>query len=153
MKIPTLAAGAFLLAAAALNTGCHSTVNSVEAEKPKAETASPDDPKPEISQKQLKHVRTDGRLTKEIQPISLLEGIADDGVSLKVQLRVRNGRRGPVKVNYKVEWFDKNGLAISGYTPVLQSIHLLGRETKPIVVIAPTPKALDYRFEFIRFVE
>jgi uncharacterized protein YcfL len=138
-----LALGALLAPATVFFTGCHTTVNTVENAEQQAE----------IKPEKMKHILTDRRLAKEIQPISLIEGVADDGVSLKVQLRVRNGRRGPVKVNYKVEWYDKQGLAVAGYTPPLLSVHLLGRETKPIITIAPSPKAVDYKFHFIRFVE
>ncbi|MDR3228277.1 MAG: YcfL family protein [Puniceicoccales bacterium] len=131
---------AVLLAAAAFaSAGCSSTVNTVESANPSAQ----------VTPEQMKHITSDSSLDSIVKPIFLNIGKADDGESLKVQLTVKNTKQGKARVHYRVEWKDAQGLALSGYTSTLQTIHLLGAEEKPIITIAPSPRAKDFRFVFI----
>lgn len=124
---------------AALFSACGTTVNTVESANPQAQ----------IRPEHMKHIRTDATLGRSITPVMLSTGTADDGQSLKVQLEVQNNRSKTAYLNYRVDWFDAQGMALPGYNPVMQPLAIEGGEIKALAAVAPSPKAVDFRFSFL----
>ncbi|MDR1497887.1 MAG: YcfL family protein [Puniceicoccales bacterium] len=128
-----------LVGIAAITMSCAPTVNTVESANPRAS----------ITPEQMKHFKTDSALNAIVKPIFLSTGVADDGTSLKVQLQVQNTTRRTAHVSYRVNWLDKQGLSLAGHTPVMIPLFLEGGAVKRITVTAPSPRAVDFQFEFI----
>lgn len=118
-------------------SACQTTVNTVESANPKASQIRPE---------QMKHIQTDGSLKNSAAPIMLSTGKADDGQTLKVQLQLQNKTRSTAYVNYRVDWFDNQGMLVPGHVPSMQAISIEGGEIKSLSTIAPSPKAVDFRF-------
>ena len=140
MKTKRNFAGILLLAATGIFSACaQTTANTVESAEPRAQ----------ISPEQMRKVTTDSSLGRAVVPVMLSTGKADDGLSFKVQLQVQNQSRKTAYVNYRVDWFDAQGMALPGYNPPMQPLAIEGGEIKSIATVAPTPKAVDYRFTFL----
>lgn len=134
----------FLLPALAVSfaaafSACRTTVNTVQSANPRAR----------ITPEQMKHIKTDSSLEDAATPVSLITGKAADGESLKVQLEVQNTTRTTAYLNYRVDWKDAQGLALSGYTATTHQLAIEGGEIKAIAVTAPSPRAVDFQFTFI----
>lgn len=137
-------ATALLLLPAALvlgaTTACTTpTVNTVESATPKAR----------VTPEQMRHFKTDRALDRVARPVFLQTGKGADGQSLKVQAQVQNTTRKTAVFHYRVNWFDAQGLALSGYTPAMHTVELSGGEIKSITVTAPSSAAVDFQIVFI----
>ncbi|MDR0534788.1 MAG: YcfL family protein [Puniceicoccales bacterium] len=135
--------GFLLLAVAALGvSGCaeSNTIEGAAAEKRGA-----------LTKEQLRHIRNDAWFSTQATPVALNVSKAGDGESMKVQLLVKNdkwfGRS--LRFNYKVLWYDADGLVLAGYDPPTRSIFINAGETVPIVAVAPRAAAKDFQFVFI----
>ena len=51
--------------------------------------------------------------------------------------------------NYRIEWFDMNGMAINTPTSVWIPRQIEGKESLTITAVAPTPTARDFRVKFM----
>ncbi|MDR2512574.1 MAG: YcfL family protein [Puniceicoccales bacterium] len=132
---------ATLVAASAMFVGCAET-NTVERVNAPANG---------VAREPMRHIITDEVLSWQAEPVDLILGKAEDGESLKVQLRLKNdkwfGRR--LEVNYYVDWFDASGMRVAGYKPAMHRLSINASEIVPLVAVAPTPKAVDFKFIFI----
>ena len=130
-----------LVAAFAMLAGCAET-NTVERANAPANGAA---------REPMRHIVTDEVLSWQADPVDLIVGKAEDGESLKVQLRLKNdkwfGRR--LEVNYYVDWFDASGFRVAGYKPAMHRLSINASEIVPIIAVAPSPKAVDFKFIFI----
>jgi uncharacterized protein YcfL len=130
---------ALAVSLAAAFTACSTTVNTVESANPQAT----------ITPEAMKKIETDSSLGSAITPIMLNTGTSADGSALKVQLQVQNKTRKTAYVNYRVDWFDKQGMTLPGYNPSMTSLAVEGGEIKAITAVAPSPNATDFRFTFL----
>lgn len=130
-----IAALAALVAAGAL-AGCRTSVNTVDPANP---TGKPD---PEA----MKHAITDPSLSDAVVPVFYNKGKTPGGFTV-VQLQVQNQTRDVARVNYKVEWFDTNGL-LSGATAQVTPLVIEAGQIKTIQATAPADNFVDARIAF-----
>ena len=131
-----LAALAALVAAGAL-AGCRTSTNTVDPAAPKGT------PSPEA----MKHTITDPSLSDEIVPVFYNKGKNPAGFTM-VQLQVQNQTRSVARVNYRVEWFDTNGMLSGAPTQLMPLVIEAGR-IKTIQATAPSPDYVDARISFL----
>ncbi len=126
-----LAAGAVLLGALAL-TGCQN-VNTVERAQSQATPNYIAD----------KRVITDNTLAGKFRVVSVNQATVS-GNLLKVQATIENMRSSVQTLNYKFEWVDQDGMAVSSPNETWKAVRLQGRETTTISTVAVTPRAVDF---------
>ncbi|MBI3876796.1 MAG: YcfL family protein [Verrucomicrobia bacterium] len=128
----------FVLAGAAVLTGCSTTVNTVERAQPVGERAMISD----------KRIITDRSLDRAVRIVGLSETQTPEG-AIKIQVEVANATRAMKSFSYKVEWFDANGVLVD--TPATASItrQIEGKESLFITAVAPTATVKDFRFKFM----
>lgn len=124
-------AALLLLGAFALG-GCNN-VNTVERAQPDATPNYIAD----------KRVITDNTLAGAIRVVSVNQATVS-GNLLKVQATVENLKSSVRTLNYKFEWVDKEGMAVSSPNETWKTIRLQGRETATISTVAVTPRAVDF---------
>ena len=115
-----------------------STVNTVERAAP-------------VGQKRMvadKRVITDGGLNDYAYIAGVNESIVS-GNLLKIQVEIVNSSTAYRSVNYKFEWFDENGMDVSGVTSQWGTITLEGGESKFISAVATNPRAKDFRLKLL----
>lgn len=130
-----LAALAAIVAAGAL-AGCRTSTNTVDPAAPKGT------PSPEA----MKHTITDPSLSDEIVPVFYSKGKNPAGFTM-VQLQVQNQTRSVTRVNYRVEWFDTNGM-LSGAASQVTPLVIEAGAIKTIQVTAPAENYVDARISF-----
>lgn len=135
---PTLrpAALAALVAAGAF-AGCRTSVNTVDPANP---TGAP-------SPEAMSHMVTDSSLADAVVPVFYNKGKTESDFTI-VQLQVQNRSRSVARVNYRVEWFDTNGIAITSPAPITKPLVIEAGATETIKAVALTPKAVDARIRF-----
>jgi uncharacterized protein YcfL len=126
-----LVAGAFSLA------GCKSTVNTVEPAQPTNLPRMVDD----------KRVLTDKSLGKAVRIVGLNDAIGSDGMR-KLQVTVFNSTSSAARFNYKVEWFDAQGMLIGSPQAAPQYREILGGETLSLIATSPKTGVSDFRIQF-----
>lgn len=132
LRIAALAA----LVAAGTLAGCRTSVNTVDPANPAGR------PDPEA----MKHAITDPSLSDEIVPVFYNKGKTGAGFTI-VQLQVQNQTRSVARVNYRVEWFDTNGIIVSSGT-IAKPLVVEAGAIETIKEVAPTPTAVDARIRF-----
>jgi uncharacterized protein YcfL len=123
-----LATAALLLAA-----GCATNVNTVQ---PLNSGATPN----VVADRR---VITDNTLARRVQVVSLNQATVS-GNLLKVQATIQNLKNSVQTLNYKFEWVDQDGMAVSSPNETWKSIQLQGRETATISSVAVSPRAADF---------
>jgi len=136
MKKASLALACVLMGAAAISS-CAS-VNTVERETPVGTRHVIAD----------KRVITDESLENKVNIIGVNDATTPGGL-LQIQVEVLNDRSSMQEFNYRVEWFDMNGMAINTPTSVWIPRQIEGKESLTITAIAPTPTAKDFRIKFM----
>lgn len=131
-----LLSGAFLL----LESGCSSTttVNSVE----NAQT---------VAQRKMlaeKCIITDRSLNNAVRVLDINSSTSPAGY-LKIQVKVLNRTSSLKRFSYRVEWYDQNGIIINLPTASAIPMAIEGKDIIPLVQVAPTPMAKDFRIKFI----
>ena len=121
-----------LCAAGALLAGC-TTVDTVERAEPVGQPAIIAD----------KRVSTDPSLARKVTVVRVIEDVAS-GDHSKVQVTLQSNRNRSMTINYVFEWFDLNGMRIETAGGGWRSLRFMGRETKTITSIAPSPRAVDF---------
>lgn len=117
--------------------GCASTtVNTVDRADP---IASP-------NVVQDRRVVTDESLDRRVSILQVAEGEVS-GDLLKIQVTVQNNGSSPRNINYMFEWYDANGMQVSGASSGWRSLRLMGKEQKSISGIAPNPNAVDFNLK------
>jgi uncharacterized protein YcfL len=117
-------------------TACRS-VNTLERAEPRA-VPNYVDPRVEIP---------DRSLSRAVQLVDVREALAGD--LRKIQVELFNSTNKTKHFQYRVEWFDDQGMAVrspmSGWT--VRS--LLPKEQISITAIAPVPSAEDFRLKLL----
>jgi uncharacterized protein YcfL len=67
------------------------------------------------------------------------------GNLMEVQVVLRNMTAGVKNVDYKFQWYDHQGIAITSPAPMTHTVSIEAGETKPITDVAPTPDAADWQ--------
>lgn len=119
-------------------TGCTTTVNTVERAEPAA-------------QKQMvadKRVITDASLASKVSIVGINETTISTGFA-KVQIELLNKSSSPCSFRYYFEWFDDKGMLVQTPTSSWVERRIQGKETMPILSVAPTEKAKDFRVKFL----
>lgn len=125
--------GGLLLATCLLLAGCADNVNTVERAQSLAAPNYIAD----------KRVITDNTLANTIRVVAVNQSTVA-GNLLKIQATVENLRSSVRTLNYKFEWIDKDGMAVSSPNETWKSIRLQGRETNYITTVSITPRAVDF---------
>lgn len=136
MKKATLALVCVLMGTATMSS-CAS-VNTVERETP-------------IGTRHViadKRVITDESLANKVSIIGVNDATTPGGF-LQIQIEVLNESRSMQDFNYRIEWFDMNGMAINTPSSVWIPRQIEGKETLTITAVAPTPTAKDFRVKFL----
>ncbi len=132
---------AVALGAVLVLSGCTSSsfsMNSVAPAQSSAQRAMLSD----------KCVFNDSALAKAVRVLGV-NTFTDQGGFLKIQIEVQNTTRSRKLFTYRVEWFDEHGILISLPTTVATPRSLEGREVADLTATAPTPKAKDFRVQFL----
>ena len=136
MKKATLALACVLLGAATISS-CAS-VNTVERETPIGTRHVITD----------KRVITDESLGNKVSIVGVNDATTPGGF-LQIQIEVLNESRSMQDFNYRIEWFDMNGMALNTPSSVWIPRQIEGKETLTITAVAPTPTAKDFRVKFL----
>lgn len=94
-----------------------------------------------------KRVITDNTLAGAVRVVSINQTTVS-GNLLKIQAKVENLKSSMRTVNYKFEWVDRDGMAVSSPNETWKSLALQGRETTTISTVAISPKAVDFILKF-----
>jgi len=94
-----------------------------------------------------KRVITDNTLAGTFRVVSLNQATVS-GNLLKVQATVENLKSSVRTLNYKFEWVDQDGMAVSSPNETWKAVRLQGRETTTISTVAVSPRAVDFRLKF-----
>lgn len=125
-------AGAALLGVLLL-AGCANNINTVERAQPQAAPNYIAD----------KRVITDNTLAGTFRVVAINEGVVSGNLK-QIQATVENLKNSVRTLNYKFEWVDQNGMAVSSPNETWKSIRLQGRETTTISTVAVSPRAVDF---------
>lgn len=136
MKKATFALACALLGAATISS-CAS-VNTVERETPIGTRHVITD----------KRVITDESLGNKVSIVGVNDATTPGGF-LQIQIEVLNESRSMQDFNYRIEWFDMNGMALNTPSSVWIPRQIEGKETLTITAVAPTPTAKDFRVKFL----
>lgn len=118
-------------------TGCK-TVNTLEPAQPAAQREMLSD----------KRVITDSSLNRSVRILGVNQVTGPAGF-LKIQVDLLNTTSSRQLFSYRVEWFDENAMIIELPTKTAIPRTLEGRETISITATAPTPRAKDFRIQFL----
>lgn len=67
------------------------------------------------------------------------------GDMLLAQVTMRSKAGDTLNLQYKFEWFDLNGLALSAASATWKPLIVYGKESKTIQGLAPDPRGRDYK--------
>ena len=90
-------------------------------------------------------VASNRRLADSARPTELRRGVAEDGQSLKVTLLLANTTADAQRLNYRVEWLDKDGAPIQGALPVARAATVPALGYASLTAVATHPKAAGFR--------
>jgi uncharacterized protein YcfL len=125
------------LAALAVSAGCVSDVNMVTRAQPEGSTATIPD----------KRVAFDESLRDDLRIVGVSETVVSGNLR-KVQFTLASARSRTLSIGYRVEWFDRDGMAaatLQGW----QYAQLLGHETITLSSVSPSPQAVDFALKLI----
>jgi len=84
-------------------------------------------------------------LADSARPTELKRGVAEDGQSLKITLLLANATGDAQRLNYRVEWLDKDGAPIQGALPVARAATVPALGYTSLTAVATHPKAAGFR--------
>jgi uncharacterized protein YcfL len=90
-------------------------------------------------------VATNTRFADSARPTELKRGVAEDGSSLKITLLIANATNEAQRLNYRVEWLDKDGAPIQGALPVARAATVPALGYTNVSAVATHPKAASFR--------
>ncbi|MGF1485147.1 MAG: YcfL family protein [Opitutales bacterium] len=125
--------------ALALFSGCKSqTVNTTD---PAFSNANP-------TNVTIDQVETDSSLSNKAGILGVRESRTPGGL-LRIQAEIFNSTNKRQEVNYRVDWFDQDGIVIDSPMSSWKRISLAGKDTQPITATAPSPNAADFRIKLV----
>ena len=119
-------------------TSCSNTTNTIVPASFASERAPIKD----------RRIITDDNLNAIVDVISVYESKVSGDLK-KVSVELLNHRSGPRNFNYKFEWYDASGMAVSTPATGFVSAEIQGRETLSINSVAPSPAAVDFRLKLL----
>jgi uncharacterized protein YcfL len=128
---------ALVVLLAGLATGCQ-TVNTYEPSQSNADKHVVFD----------KRVISDESLSAKAQLQQLISAHTADGF-MKVQAQIYNGTNKRMRINYRFEWFDAQGMLIDTPMSTWKQLSLAGKETSMIQAIAPTKDTADFKIKLL----
>ena len=135
----TRPSSAFCLGAAALlAAGCQSTINTTERAEPAGQRDM-------VAEKRL---ITDASLSRRVNIRAVNQSVGASGL-LKVQVELVNTTRSLQSFSYQFEWFDEQGMLVSGPATVFVPRQIEGKESIFITATAPGERAKDFRLKLI----
>jgi uncharacterized protein YcfL len=90
-------------------------------------------------------VATNRIFADSARPTELKRGVAEDGQSLKITLLLANATPDAQRLNYRVEWLDKDGAPIQGALPVARAATVPALGYASLTAVATHPKAASFR--------
>ncbi len=126
-----------LLAGVSSWSGC-TTVNTVEPAQPAGARQMIDD----------KRVITDTTLNSKVNVLGVNTATTEGGL-MRIQVELLNRRSSVQYFNYRVEWFDLNGMLVETAGGGWLQREILGRQTLTITAIAPSPRCKDFRIQLV----
>lgn len=82
-------------------------------------------------------------LAGDIQVVDLKSALAGD--MMRAQVSLRSKERDTINIQYSFNWFDAQGMAVGGGTPVWKPFIIYGREARVIQGVAPDPRAREFK--------
>ncbi len=125
------------LLAAAFGSSCAHDVNEITAANNQARRDIVKD----------KRFEPDTTLSNKLLCYGINEGETDSGFR-KINLELANDSNSTLAVNYKCEWYDDSGFCLNADAQ-WRTFVMSGRERKSLTLVAPSPKAHDFRFKVI----
>ncbi len=122
----------------ALFAACTTTVDTVERAEPAGTRQAVDDHR----------ITTDRSLSRILEVRAVNEATVSNDL-LRVQVELRNTRRGLRRFNYQFEWFDDEGMIIQQATTPWRSLPMEGGEIATITGVAPNPRVTDFRLKLM----
>lgn len=124
-----------IAAVAAFLAGCD-TMNTVEPRDSKAVPNIVAD----------KRIITDTALDQYAFVSAINEGRTPQGL-LRIQAEIANTTSDYKNVNYKFEWFDKNGMLVESPSSPWKDLTLEGGERRYVTGVAPNANVVDFRLK------
>jgi uncharacterized protein YcfL len=125
-------------AATILVAGCQTTINSTEHAEPAGQRNL-------VAEKRL---ITDSSLSRKVNIWAVNEQVGPGGL-LTVQVELVNNTRSLQSFSYKFEWFDQQGMEVSGPATVFVPKQIEGKERIFVRGTAPNEQAKDFRLKLI----
>jgi|GEM_PF-261879 len=108
----------------------------------------PNAPAPAASAANDKRITTNPSFDAVARVLSVSESPGLEGF-LKVEFQIQNTTQSVQSVGYRINWTDRNGAPVDIASPV-PPMTLMPGETAPVVALAPSPVATDFRASFFR---
>ena len=118
--------------------GCHDTMNSVE-------NAQKEGQRNMVSESR---VVSDTGLNRKVGVVGINTAMTPGGF-LKVQVELLNQTSSMRNFNYHFEWFDQNGMQVSGSSTAVIPDEIDPKESKYISAVAPLQSAKDFRLKLM----
>jgi len=132
----TKIASLFVIALAV--AGCHDTMNSVENAQKEGQRNMVSDSR----------VVSDTGLNRKVGVVGINTAMTPGGF-LKVQVELLNQTSSMRNFNYHFEWFDQNGMQVSGSSTAVIPDEIDPKESKYISAVAPLQSAKDFRLKLM----
>ncbi|HEY5345638.1 MAG TPA: YcfL family protein [Verrucomicrobiae bacterium] len=129
---------AALFAVALAVAGCHDTMNSVENAQKEGQRNMVSDAR----------VVSDTGLNRKVGVVGVNTAMTPGGF-LRVQVELLNRTHSLQNFNYHFEWFDQNGMQVSGSSTAVIPDEIDAKEDKFISAVAPLQSAKDFRLKLI----
>jgi uncharacterized protein YcfL len=129
----------FLILLLATASGCVTRVETIEKPHPV------EPPRQAVTDKR---VVIDPALAQVIRIVGIKSTSGSEGF-LKMQVNVENLTAAPRQFSYRIDWFDRLGVALPMADSSLLPWMLLGHEVSFLAATAPTPAAKDFRITFV----
>jgi len=126
-----------LAAGSSLWSGC-TTVNTVEPAQPVGTRQMIND----------KRVITDTSLNSKVNVLGVNTATTESGL-MRIQVELLNRRSSVQYFNYKIEWFDLNGMLVETAGGGWLQREIMGKQTLTITAIAPNANCKDFRLQMI----
>jgi len=96
----------------------------------------------------FKQVITNSWLNSKSNVTDVKEDVVN-GDQKRVQLSVYSDQATPQSISYRFEWFDGNGMRVTGAAQAWQTQRIMPRETIIITGIGPTPTATQWQLQLL----
>ena len=95
-----------------------------------------------------KRVLTDPNLNRNVYVVGINDAYTDAGYK-KIQIQFYNKTRRAKSFTYRVEWFDAEGMNVGSPMEHRTPTRIEGGQIKTIVIVATSPKAVDFRVSLL----